>query len=153
MKNLILVTFLSLILTLSIQAFSQTSTEQPATTEHVTTTPPVQSLSFFGNIWDSIKTSGIWVVITFICGILSKNGVTKIVKAVAGKTTIVTHELSDVSMAVSNFSDLIDKAIKDDGSVDENSLKQAANAGKTVIAETKDAWVTIKPKPTGIPAV
>ena len=107
----------------------------------------VQTPSFFQKIWENVKDKGIWVIVMYVLGILSKNGVTKMIKAIAGKTTIVTRELSHVSLAVSNFSDLIDKSIKDDGSVDQNSLKDAAIAGKTVIIESKEAWITIKPKP------
>jgi len=107
----------------------------------------VQTPSFFQKIWENVKDKGIWVIVMYVLGILSKNGVTKMIKAIAGKTTIVTRELSHVSLAVSNFSDLIDKSIKEDGSVDQNSLKDAAIAGKTVIIESKEAWITIKPKP------
>lgn len=166
MKNSILALFFGMILTTQTNVFSQTSTEQPTAIEQVqpgTIQPPAQILpetpapakvGFFENIWNKAKDSTLWViVIPFICGILSKNGITKIVKAIAGKTTIVTKELSDVSLAVSNFSALVDKSIKEDGSVDQNSLKQAIDAGKTVMVETKEAWVSIKPKTaTVVPA-
>lgn len=142
MKNFKLVLFfgVAMILLLTFQAQAQEVVETGEKT------------GFFQNIWNNAKESGIWVIVMYVLGLLSKNGVTKVVKAIAGKTTIITKELSDVSLSVSNFSDLVDKAIKLDGSVDQNSLKEAAEAGKTVIVEAKEAWVTIKPKPVGTPA-
>jgi hypothetical protein len=107
----------------------------------------VPTPGLFAKISAWVQSQAVWSVILFICGIASKNGWTKIVKAIAGKTTIITRELSHVSLAVSNFSELVDKSIKEDGSVDQNSLKDAVTAGKTVIVESKEAWITIKPKP------
>jgi len=116
----------------------QVQTQQPA--------PDAPQLGFFQKIWNNAKDSGIWVLVMYVAGILSKNGVTKTIKLIAGKTTIVTKELSDVSLSVSNFAGLVDNAIKNDGSVDQNSLKEAAAAGKTVMVEAKEAWVQIIPK-------
>lgn len=179
MKNLILLTLLSLMLTVSTPVSSQVSTvdsiqlatvkesgitegtvkesETPQnqvvppleTTEQiqVQTPAPVQNVSFFGKLWNNAKESGVWVLVMYVAGILSKNGITKVVKAIAGKGTIITKELSDVALASSNFLSLLDKAIKADGTVVQDSLKQAVDAGKTVIAETKESWITIKPKP------
>jgi hypothetical protein len=101
---------------------------------------------FFGKIGQWLQSQVVWSVVLFVAGIASKNGWTKIAKAILGRTTIVTRELSHVSLAVSNFSDLIDKAIENNGNVDQNSLKEAWGAGKTVVVEAKEAWVTIKPK-------
>jgi len=107
----------------------------------------VVKTSWIQNLWGNVKDQGIWVIAMYIAGIFTKNGWSKIIKSIAGKTTIITRELSHVSLAVSNFSDLVDKAIEADGKVDENSLKDAAKSMKTVIVEAKEAWVTIKPKP------
>ena len=134
MKNLkYLLFFAALLLTIPLMA--------------QTDVPPEVKTGLFAKISAWLQSQAVWSVILFIAGIASKNGWTKIIKAIAGKTTIVTRELSHVSLAVSNFSDLIDKSIKEDGSVDQNSLKEAREARKTVIVESKEAWITIKPKP------
>lgn len=102
----------------------------------------------FGKIGAWLQSQVVWSVILFASGVASKNGWTKIIKAIAGRTTIVTRELSHVSLAVSNFSDLVDKSIENDGSVKQNSLKEARDAMKTVVVEFKEGWVTVKPKST-----
>lgn len=158
MKSIILALFFGMMLTVSTPVFSQVSTKD-STVQLTQTDPPAvvqpsAKVGFFEKIWNNAKDSGIWVIVMYVFGILSKNGITKVIKAIAGKTTIVTKELSDVSLAVSNFASLVDKAIKNDGAVDQNSLKEAAEAGKTVMVETKEAWLVIKPKPaTVVPAV
>lgn len=143
MKNSKLVFFFvaGLILLLTFQAQAQEVVTQTA------------APGLFGKIGTWLQSQAVWSVILFASGIASKNGWTKTIKAIAGRTTIVTRELSHVSLAVSNFSDLVDKSIEADGSVNQNSLKEAGAAMKTVVVETKEAWVTIKPKPAGAPAV
>lgn len=153
MKSLILLTLLSLMLIVSMPVSAQVSTKD-STVQVTQTDPPAvvqpapaAKVGFFEKIWNNAKDSGIWVVIMYVAGILSKNGITKVIKAIAGKGTIITKELSDVALASSQFFKLLDSAIKDDGTVVQDSLKQAVDAGKTVIAETKESWITIKPKP------
>lgn len=146
MKTLILALFLSLTLIVSMPVSAQTSSVPSQ--EQVQPDQPVVKVNFFEKIWSSTKDGTIWLIIVpFVCGILSKNGITKFIKMVAGKGTIITKELSDVALASSQFFKLLDSAIKEDGTVVQNNLKEAVEAGKTVVAETKDAWVTINPKP------
>ena len=168
MKNGIFVILFCLLLMTQTNVSSQQLTAPPVTTNQVQspaaprelttvktelaasqiqTAPPIEKVSFFKKLIDGIKSNGLTVLISLVCGILSKDGITKMIKAAAGKTTIIARGLGNVSLAVANASDLIDKSIADDGAVNENSLKDAAVAGKTVVADFKDFLVTIKPKP------
>lgn len=168
MKNVIFLLLFSLTLIVAQQTYSQqsvkdsiqlTQTETPArvvpttvktelNADQILTAPPVEKVGFFKKLIDGIKGSGLTILISIICGILSKNGITKIIKSIAGKTAIATEVGVNVLESVHNLADLVDKSIKDDNTVDQNTLQEAITAGKAVVTTFKDAIVTIKPKPT-----
>jgi len=158
MKNSILILFLGLMLSLASNYQVQAQTiPLPEISTIITNQNPsnpqveVPKVGFFKKIWDNAKDSGIWVIVMYISGILSKNGVTKIIKKIAGKGTIITQELTEISIASNQFFKLLDGAIADDGTVKQNTLKEAVAAGKTVIAETKEGYkVIIEPTKTAI---
>jgi len=151
MRSLILIFFLSMTLGMTssyqVQAqVTETTVQTELNADQILTDQPVQKVSFFKKIINSIKKDGLSILIGLIGGIFAKNGITKYIKKIAGITTIVTKELSDVSLSVHNFSELVDKSIKEDGSVDQNSIKEAFQAGKEVVVEFKEGIATLKPK-------
>jgi len=151
MKTLILILFFALTLNLTssyqVQAqVTETTVQTELTSDQILNAEPVQKVGFFNKLINSAKESGLAVLIGLISGMLAKNGITKQIKKIAGITTIFTKELSDVSLSVHNFSELVDKSIKEDGSVDQNSIKEAFAAGKQVVVEFKEGIATLTPK-------
>lgn len=73
-------------------------------------------------------------------------GIGKVLKVVSEKGTIITKELGEAFLATSDALSKADKAIEEDGSIDENSIKDVISSGKTAVTEWKDVIVTIKPK-------
>jgi len=157
MKNLILIFFFAQLLILPMGLVIASQTAQSATEANYETTsqPTVEKTGFFqkigdkvNDLWGKAKEGGLWLGIMFVCGILSRNGITKLVKKIAGKGDIITKEVIDIATASNQFFKAINGSIADDGTVKQNSLKEAMEAGKTVIAEVKEGYqVIIKPKP------
>ena len=54
---------------------------------------------------------------------------------------------SEVFLSISDALIAGSQIIKEDGTIDENSIDEAIEAGKTVITETKDVIIEIRPKP------
>ena len=162
MKTLIFATFLSLILVVSMPISAQVSVKdsvtqiQPATAPQLQTTiktelaanqiltaPPVEKVSFFKKLWNGAKSRGIDILIGLITMFFAKNPILKVIKNIAGKGAIVTEVSSDILAKAHVFLEDVDQSIKDDGSVDQNSLKQAIEAGKTVSVATKEGYKVI----------
>ncbi len=68
------------------------------------------------------------------------------IKQFAHKGAIVMKQLGEICFASSDFMQVMDNSIKDDSTLAENSVSELMASGKNLIAETKDAIVTIKPK-------
>jgi len=87
------------------------------------------------------------LVITFIAGIFAKKGWSQIIKSFAHKTAEVTKEVGELFTNISQFSAILDNSIKEDGTIEQNSVKELLNSGKSIVAEGKDVIISIKPKP------
>lgn len=161
MKNLILLTLLSLMLTVSTSVLAQTSTtlstiqtdlpSGPITGTTLQSQIPnevlaVEKVSFFARIKDWAVDGGINIIIGMVLGLFAKNGVTKAIKAFSGKAAVILKETGETFIGGSNFFDVVNKAIKDDGTVEQNNIKDVIAAGKEVIAEANDVVISIKPK-------
>lgn len=135
MKNLKLVFFfgVALILLLTFQSQAQEIIHE-------------QAPGLFERIWTWAQGGTLNLFVGFLVGFLVKGGYTALIKKAAQKGAVVTKELGDLFADSSTFFNSVDKAIKDDGSVDQSSIAGVIAAGKEVIAEGKDVIVSIKPK-------
>ena len=161
MKNLILGMFLSLILVLPLQASQENTevvkTETPEIVDPVAEATDISGVvndvvpevkkGFFGRLADKIKGNALeFIFVSFIAGIFTKHGWSLIIKKIASRGKVILKEVSELSAASSNFLEVLDGKIAEDGSFKENTLKDCMSAGKPVIAEFKDAVLSIKPK-------
>ncbi len=92
-----------------------------------------------------IVTSGI--VVTAVCIVVTifrKKGIN--IKLILSKASDITEEIGEAFLATSNAFDKADAAIKDNGRLKENSVKDVIAAGKHAIIEWKDVIIEIKPK-------
>lgn len=118
----------------------------------------MELLNILQNIgdWFSDKTSAtlISLVITFVTGFIARKGWSTIIDNIAKKGKVISKKIeraltegADVASAAAVLFSEIDEAIKDDGDIDQNSIKEAIQAGKEVIIESKDVVAVFKPKP------
>lgn len=80
------------------------------------------------------------VIVTFF----RKKGVN--LKAIFSKASKITKEIGEAFLETSDVFAEADKAIKDDGKLVENSVKDVIAAGKEAVLEWKDVIVVVKPK-------
>lgn len=139
MKNLIYAMLLSLTMLIAIPASANQSTGEETQTEQV------EKKGLFGKVKDWAANTG-WVLgIGIVVGIFGKDGML-LVKKVAHRGSSISKEIGEALLETSDFLNVVDNAIKDDGKLKENSAKEFLQAGKPVITEWKDVIVTIKPK-------
>jgi len=105
------------------------------------------------NILADVKT---WVSGISLLGVISvawlfirKKGWALIIDKYSKKGTIIFKEVGEFFFSLSDLSKKIDQSIKDNGSLNENSLKEAITAGKVVRAELDDVIIVIRPKAAG----
>lgn len=132
MKTLILVLFLSTIL--SVTASAQTFDSEP------------EKQSFISSIIDKVKEGAVSIGIGLVIGLFAKNGWTLLIKKMAGKASAITKEIGETFIGGSNFFKVLEKSIKNDGNLEENSIKEILAAGKEVVAEANDVIISIRPK-------
>ena len=106
----------------------------------------MELLSIFTQIGDYLKEQGAVIGIGIIFGFLTSKGWTVIIKKFSSKATVVTKELSELFSESSEFFCKLDNAIKEDGTLKENSIPELIKEGKHLIAEGKDVIISIKPK-------
>ena len=135
MKNLIRFLFFAslLLLMLPFQSQAQEILAQPST-------------GLFSKIGAWIQGNAIGLGVVFVFGFLAKHGWSLIIKKFASKGAVVTKEIGELFTDSSNFLNTLDKAIKDDGTIEQNSVKELLESGKHVIAEGRDVIISIKPK-------
>ena len=73
-------------------------------------------------------------------------GIWKFVKKFAGKGAVIPKEIGEAFLATSSALSAADKAIKEDGSLDENSIAEVIKAGKAAKLEWHDVILEVKPK-------
>lgn len=136
MKNLKLVFFfgVALILLLTFQAQAQEVVETATKT------------GLMAKVWTWLLSQGQSVLTGIVIAFAVKKGWTLAIKHIANKGAMVTKELGELMTDSSVLLSVIDKSIKDDGTVVENSVPEMIAAGKEVVAEFKDAVISIKPK-------
>lgn len=133
MKNLKWVFFFTSLLLLTIPLMAQTGIDLPAP-------------GLMAKVWAWILNQGQGVLAGIVFAYAAKRGWTLAIKHIANKGAMVTKELGELMADSSVLLSVIDKSIKDDGTVEENSVPEMMAAGKEVVAELKDVVISIKPK-------
>ena len=90
--------------------------------------------------------TGLIGVVGIIVTILRKRGYIKSVKFWSKKLSRITQEIGEAFLETSDVFEKIDEAIKDNGRLKENSVKDIIKEGKEAILEWKDVLIVIKPK-------
>jgi len=106
----------------------------------------METLSIFTDASDWLKGMGIVAIISSIWFFIKKYDLAIMIDKLSKKGTVFFKETGEVFMSLSQFSNEVDKSIKDNGNLVENNIDEAIAAGKKVIAETKDVVLIIKPK-------
>ena len=111
----------------------------------------MELLNIFTKIGDWLSEQANAVIVglalSFISGLFVKKGWSVMLDKFSQKAKVITKELGETFMAGSVFFEKVDQSIHDDGSIDQNSLKEALAAGKEVYIEGKDVIASFKPKP------
>ena len=152
MRNLLFIFVFGLMLSLTsgiqIQAqdVPETSVQTELDADKILNAPPAEKVGFFDRILGKVKEGAVSIGIGMIVGLFAKKGWTLIIKKISSKACIVTKEIGEMFIGGSNFFNVLDKSIKSDGKLEENSIKELLAAGKMVIAEANDVIISIKPK-------
>jgi len=77
---------------------------------------------------------------------LRKKGYIKGVKLFSRKLSHITKEIGEAFLDTSDVLDKVDIAIKEDGTLKENCVKDIITAGKEALIEWEDVVLVIKPK-------
>lgn len=154
MKNLILALFFGLVISLT-SSYRVTAQESSQITvsdsgEGTEQTLQVENQGFFARIWGKVKdkaTDGVILAVGgWVLGIFTKHGWTLIIKHIANKGKVILKEVGEFASSGSNFLDVVDSKIRDDGSIAENCIKDVIAAGRPLVAECKDVIISIHPK-------
>jgi hypothetical protein len=86
-------------------------------------------------------------VVGIIVIILRKRGYIMSVKFWSKKLEIITHKIGKAFLETSDVFGEMDGAIKDNGRLKENSVKELIAEGREAVLAWKDVIITIKPKP------
>ncbi len=92
-----------------------------------------------------LEGNAIEAIVGVVLSLLSIGFVLK-AKAIFGKGAKVTKEIGEFFLATSGVFEAADNAIKEDGSLKENSIKEIIAAGKKAKLEWQDVIIEIKPK-------
>lgn len=101
---------------------------------------------FFHKIGDWLKDTGLTVGITLVSMLLAKNGRGLWIKKFAHKGAEITKEIGEAFLGTSDALTTMDNAIRDDGTIVQNSVAEVIASGKPVLAEWNDVIISIKPK-------
>lgn len=105
----------------------------------------VTKSGLFAQIGDWIKGNIFSLSIGFGVGLIPA-AIRLSVKAIARKGAVFFTELSHLAGDTATLCDTVDKAIKEDASIDQNSIKEVIAAGKEVVVELKDMKAVFTPK-------
>lgn len=136
MKNSIWLLFLGviLILLLPFQSQAQEAIQEAAKT------------GLFTKIGEWFKNQATGIGFGLLMTYLGSKGYLAVIKKIANKGATITKEVGELFADSSIFLAKLDTAIKDDGTIQQNSVQELIAAGKDVIAEGKDVIISIKPK-------
>jgi hypothetical protein len=101
---------------------------------------------FFSKIGSWVKGNLMEMALTAVGTLLSRYGVTKFIKSIANKGKVVLKEVGEFCLDGSAFLANVDLAIKDDNTIDGNSINELIAQGKHLVLEGKDVYMEIKPK-------
>lgn len=88
---------------------------------------------------------GVFIAIAgFLVTFFRKKGIN--LKRIFQKASVITKEIGEAFLETSDVFAKADKAIKDDGKLIENSVKDVIAEGKEALIEWKDVIMVIKPK-------
>jgi len=152
MKNLIWILFLGVLLNLtsSCHAIAQIAPQEDYASTLQQEPPKQTFLQTIGdkvnNLLGNAKDSGVNLIIGLIVGMFAKQGWTLAIKKIANRGGVIMKEIGETFIGGSNFFNVLDKSIRADGKLEENSIKELLKAGKEVIAEANDVIISIKPK-------
>lgn len=148
MKTLILALFFAQILILPAGLVIASTTAQGSveTNYEISADQKPEKQGFFDRLMGKVKEGAVSIGIGLIVGLFAKKGWTLAIKKISGKASIVTKEIGEMFIGGSNFFNVLDKSIKSDGKLEENSIKELLAAGKVVVAEASDVIISIKPK-------
>lgn len=105
-------------------------------------------LDFLGfDIGGWLASSGAIVLSGMVVTILRKKGYIKGVKLFSRKIAQVTQEIGEAFLETSDVFEKIDEAIKENGRLKENCVRDVISEGKEAMVEWKDVIVIIKPNP------
>lgn len=104
----------------------------------------MELLNIFADFSDWVKGGSIVMVVGVIVTILRKKGVP--LKFWLGRASVITKEIGEAFLSTSDVLSKADSAIKDDGKLIENSVKDVIEAGKQAKLEWHDVILEIKPK-------
>jgi hypothetical protein len=104
----------------------------------------MELLNIFADLSDWAKGGVVVVVVGTVVTIIRRKGIN--LKSILGKASVITKEIGEAFLASSNAFDKADDAIKEDGKLIENSVKDVIEAGKNAVIEWEDVIMTIKPK-------
>lgn len=104
-------------------------------------------LDFLGmDIFGWLSGTGSIGVVGIIVIILRKRGYIMSVKFWSKRLEVITHNMGKALLETSDVFGAMDEAIKDNGRLKENSVKDIIKEGKEAILEWKDVFIVIKPK-------
>ena len=104
----------------------------------------MELLNIFTDISDWAKGGALIAVIGTIITIIRKKGIN--IKLILNRASDITEEIGEAFLATSNALDQADQAIKGNGRLIENSVKDVIAAGKKAVIEWEDVIMEIKPK-------
>lgn len=131
MKKLVRLLSLLVILLLPLAVLAQSGTDAPT--------------GIFSKIGEWFSNGWLYTAIGVLLALIPY-AITLGVKKFAHNATPIFKEVGEFFTDLSSLSSAIDNAIKDDGKIEQNSIKEVLDAGKEVIAEGKDVIISIKPK-------
>jgi len=105
----------------------------------------VAKTGLFSKIGDWIKGNLLSVGVGVIFGLIP-SAIKQAIKAAARKGAVFFTELSEFAGDTATLCKTVDQSIKEDGTIDQNSIKEVIASGKEVVVELKDMKAVFIPK-------
>jgi len=106
----------------------------------------VQTLGFFAKIKEWVQTNALEMLVVFLGGIGAKHGWTQIIKKYAAKGAVVCH-LGEMALGTAeHFLNDVSNTVKEDGTIQQNSIKEVFESGKSLVTTVGDMKVIFQPK-------
>lgn len=105
-----------------------------------------QAPGLFQKIGDWIKSNALEMGIVMAGTLGAKYGITQFLKKLARKGVGLFHSIETTASSLEELCQSVDNAIKEDGTIEQNSLKDVIASGKAVKTSVGDMIVEFKPK-------